>query len=118
MKIMLTLALILGFTLHAQDTGPDDNINPPAPLNTTPGRFQLIAGTVTTDDTKPLPIILRIDTATGRVWKYECLSYPVPNSGGHTILTEGWVIITEDILKSIDTSKRTAAILATNTPAK
>lgn len=116
---MKTTMLALVTTLFlATANAEDDNYTPPEPTGTNPGRFQLLAGTITTDDASPKPVVMRIDTATGQVWIYQQMSYSIPRSGGKTILTAGWVATTENILKSIETNKRIANYISTNTPAK
>jgi hypothetical protein len=68
---------------------------PPSPDGNVVGRYQLLNGQISTPpDSKPSPVILRIDTATGKTW--EMMSVPVDISG-HSYVT-GWVDVTEDVV--------------------
>lgn len=113
---MLILALILASASFGQNTTWRDNYLPPCPDGVVPGRFQLLSATVCTDGEKPEAVVMRIDTVTGAVWIYNQIDFPVPRSGGKSILTAGWVQTTENLSVSIDNSKRLADSMATNHP--
>lgn len=62
-----------------------------------PGRYQLVAGPVDIDD-QTVPVILRIDTATGKTWLFQ-VTNRVATAGpdkGKTGAIVGWVEVPED----------------------
>lgn len=84
-RFTLTLLVLTALALYAN--------TPPAPTGTTPGRFQIAAGTL--PDLKPeqsAPTMFRIDTTTGKAWQLAAV--PLRHAKGMTTVPT-WVEIEE-----------------------
>jgi hypothetical protein len=92
MKTITLLFAMLALPVYSADT-PSEN-----PCENQPGRFQLVPATVI-QDKKPVPVLFRIDTATGRVWSYSCSTLPI-RAGTNFVDVgfAGWAPISEDNL--------------------
>lgn len=100
------LGMLLLATVHAQDTDQARNLIPPNPTGTAPGRYQLIAGTIASGP-DATPVMMRLDTATGRVWIFTRSQYPIAGSDA-TVQTEGWIITTESYTQAMAHSQALA----------
>lgn len=89
----------------ANDSATEQNL-PPLPSGSAVGRFQLVAATVdrALGSTGSDRFLFRIDTATGRVWRYQFGVQRVEVPGKPDIKTEveGWVITDEDFGQSLE----------------
>jgi hypothetical protein len=91
-KMLLTFSFF-AFLAVAGDQVPP--ALPPSPGGNVAGRYQLLNGQISTPPNfKPSPIILRIDTATGKTW--ELMSIPVDKNGNSSVM--GWVEVSEDVV--------------------
>lgn len=112
MRRAFLFVILAAGSLLAQAPSLDDNQTPPLPGATAAGRFQLVAGTICTDgNARPVPVMMRIDTATGKVWVYQQLSLPV-NGTDKTILTEGWRPTTESLSRALADNRKAAGQIA------
>jgi hypothetical protein len=120
----VTISLLIGISVTAL-AEPDEPISsfatnridmqytPPAPDGETPGRFQLVSAVVQEDET-PRNSLFRIDTSTGRVWRYQRWLYPFQTQDGrNTAMVEGWLVTSEDFFASMKGAKALAAEFAT-----
>jgi hypothetical protein len=87
--ILISLGLTFASIACAQDIGPV-------------GRYQLATATVgqnSPNSAKLEHLLFRIDTMTGRVWKYNQFDYPA--GGGKQIEVSGWVDVSENYAASV-----------------
>jgi hypothetical protein len=116
---MRILLLLLSFALPilAADTSPPyflDRDPPPAPLNEVPGRFTLLSATYVNKDDKVVPVVIRIDTATGETWSL--VEVPIVISGPPSKLPltyTGWYPLFENALLKAGLTQQ---FFATNKP--
>ena len=63
-------------------------------LESAPGRFQIISGTILSD-ARAKPLIVKIDTTTGDTWELVETSITIKGAGGPSYVT-GWNRINDD----------------------
>ena len=112
MKALPSLLIVAtALTIWAQPTEQSalDTTTPPLPTGQTPGRFQLYQATTSE------PMLFRIDTATGKVWRYVLADYPFRKMGETTMshmTTEGWLPVPDDFNVALSNTVRSAKIIS------
>jgi hypothetical protein len=119
MKPSLKFVLLFALAFLADDGAafgaepiPKIDYTPPQPDASVPGRFLLIAAPVHLNgvEAPPVPVLFRIDTATGQIWRFMSVPYPVNDPKGQikTVTVEGWSMVAEDLQSSLASGKATA----------
>jgi hypothetical protein len=75
--------------------------------------FQLFSGSIQGQDSRPVPIVLKINTQTGQTW--QLLEVPVPGMEGHVTMT-GWTSVSEDLLNQMQKFEHARGRSNTPTP--
>jgi hypothetical protein len=93
--ITLALALLLIITLRADDA--------PKPAAGPTGRYTLCSAIVNRQPGQPVASIFKIDTATGKTWRYESSIAMMTNG---TMIgearAEGWVTVMDNYFDALD----------------
>lgn len=112
MKTFPLLLCVVGILQLSAEEAAKPHLVPPAPEGRLPGRFQLVSAVIVTGSSEHEPVLFRIDTSTGQVWRYDQDNYPFRLGTEHkNIVVEGFSLVSESYHLSLENAPKVAESL-------